>query len=143
MLDAPFFYANIEKVSSFLFSVFILGFVLQCFKANMFNLEKNLVSYPRFSYYLRSIGWIPYFNILSLIALFALFYVVTLIFLFIYGIIFLSRLVLSGHKLVCRDCIVQSVEFFPFLLISDSFQLSLIFFLHVQIHGMPLWLRYG
>jgi hypothetical protein len=77
ILDAPFFYANIEKVSSFLLVVFVLGLVIQCFKPNVFKLEQMLASYPRVSYYLSSIGWIPYFNILSIIALFVLAFVVS------------------------------------------------------------------
>ena len=71
-LGTPFIYANIEKVSSFLFLVFVLGLVIQCFKSNVFKLEQRLASYPRVSYYLCFIGWIPYFYILSLIMVFIL-----------------------------------------------------------------------
>ena len=71
-LGTPFIYANIEKVSGFLLLVFVLGLVIQCFKSNVFKLEQRLASYPRVSYYLCSIGWIPYFYILSLIMVFIL-----------------------------------------------------------------------
>lgn len=62
-IDIPFFYANLYKVSECLFFIFFLGFILQCFCGTIFNLEKKIISYRKISYYLISIGWIPYFYI--------------------------------------------------------------------------------
>lgn len=62
-IDIPFFYANLYKVSECLFFIFFLGFVWQCLCGTIFNLEKKVISYRKVSYYLLSIGWIPYFYI--------------------------------------------------------------------------------
>ncbi len=62
-IDIPFFYTNLYKVSECLFFIFFLGFILQCFCGTIFNLEKKIISYRKISYYLISIGWIPYFYI--------------------------------------------------------------------------------
>ena len=73
-IDIPFFYANIYKVSECLCIVFLIGFLLQCFLGDIFNLEKRMISYPNVLYYLCSIGWVPYFYIGLSFLLFVLVY---------------------------------------------------------------------
>lgn len=69
-VGTPFFYVNMQKVLECLLLVFCIAFILQCFRSSIFNLDKKLLFYPKISYYLCSIGWIPYFYICFSVLLF-------------------------------------------------------------------------
>lgn len=67
VLGTPFTYIenNIsEQVLTVLSLLFIVCIVMLCFNKTPKFITQTISKYPRFSYYLGSIGWIPYFAII-------------------------------------------------------------------------------
>lgn len=67
ILSTPFAYSNneiAEKFATGLFCLFILNVLILCFNKTPRFISWAINHYPRLSYYLSSIGWIPYFAII-------------------------------------------------------------------------------
>ena len=67
VLETPFTYLGFEKIANILFVVFIWCMIMLCFNKTPKFIAKTIENYPKTSYYLSSIGWIPYFVILGTI----------------------------------------------------------------------------
>ena len=69
VLDTPFSLSGIEFVSGILFVIFLICAVMLCFNKTPKFVSFTISHYPKTSYYLASIGWIPYFAVIGIIAL--------------------------------------------------------------------------
>ena len=67
ILEAPFTYLKCEFITDILFFIFICCAIMLCFNRTPKFISKTIENYPNISYYLVSIGWIPYFVISGLI----------------------------------------------------------------------------
>ena len=67
ILEAPFTYLKYEFITDILFFVFVCCAIMLCFSRTPKFISKTMNNYPNISYYLISIGWIPYFVISGLI----------------------------------------------------------------------------
>ena len=67
ILEAPFTYLKCEFITDILFFVFVCCAIMLCFNRTPKFISKTMENYPNISYYLVSIGWIPYFVILGTI----------------------------------------------------------------------------
>ncbi len=56
-----------EKIGLFLFSIFIICMLLLYWPKFSLYIENKIKKFPNISYYLISIGWIPYFVIIGII----------------------------------------------------------------------------
>ena len=65
VFEIPFAYLGLEFVTNILFTVFICYAIMLCFNKTPKFISKIMNNYPNTSYYLISIGWIPYFVISS------------------------------------------------------------------------------
>ncbi len=74
VLETPFTYLGFETVTDIFFVVFICCMVLLCFNKIPKFISKTIENYPKVSYYLASIGWIPYFVILVTIIISGIYY---------------------------------------------------------------------
>lgn len=71
VLNILFTYIGFEIVTDVLFGGFILCLVLLCFNKTPKFIDKTIKNYPQTAYYLASIGWMPYFVIISLVGFIA------------------------------------------------------------------------
>ena len=72
-LSTPFFILETpatEQINLFLFSVFIVCMFLLYWLKFSLLVRKQTDRFPRLSYYLLSIGWLPYFFIIGITAIF-------------------------------------------------------------------------
>ena len=67
ILEAPFTYLKYEFITDILFIIFVCCAIMLCFSRTPKFISKTMNNYPNISYYLISIGWIPYFVISGLI----------------------------------------------------------------------------
>lgn len=67
ILETPFTYLKCEFITDILFIVFVCCAIMLCFNKTPKFISKTIENYPNISYYLVSIGWIPYFIILGII----------------------------------------------------------------------------
>ena len=74
VIDAPFSIIGLEFVTDILFIVFIVCAIMLCFNKNPLFLTKIMTDYPKTSYYLSSIGWIPYLTWVIVLGLVVSFY---------------------------------------------------------------------
>ena len=72
VLSAPLTYLNLDNISMIVFAIFILCMLMLCFNKTPKFLDKIIKNYPKTAYYLASIGWIPYFVIISIVGFVAL-----------------------------------------------------------------------
>lgn len=73
VLSTPFFILETpatEQINLFLFSVFIVCMFLLYWLKFSLLVRKQTDRFPRLSYYLLSIGWLPYFFIIGITAIF-------------------------------------------------------------------------
>lgn len=76
VLSAPFFIFETsvtEKIDMFLFSIFIICMFLLYWSKFYLFIEKQTQKFPRISYYLISVGWIPYFVIIGIVGIVGIF----------------------------------------------------------------------
>lgn len=59
-----------EQINLFLFSMFIVCMFLLYWSKFSLLVSKQIDNFPKFSYYLMSIGWIPYFLIVGILIIF-------------------------------------------------------------------------
>lgn len=67
ILNTPFAYGDSEVAEKFatgLFWLFVFNILILCFNKTPRFISWTINKYPRLSYYLTSIGWIPYFAII-------------------------------------------------------------------------------
>lgn len=69
VLDTPFSLLDFESISDILFLLFIICMLMLCFNKTPKFLSNLISNYPKTSYYLCAIGWIPYFMIITTIVL--------------------------------------------------------------------------
>ena len=67
ILETPFTYLKYEFITDILFIIFVCCAIMLCFNRTPKFISKTIENYPNISYYLVSIGWIPYFVILGTI----------------------------------------------------------------------------
>ena len=67
ILETPFTYIKYEFITDILFIIFVCCAIMLCFSRTPKFISKTMNNYPNISYYLISIGWIPYFVISGLI----------------------------------------------------------------------------
>ena len=67
ILETPFTYLEFEFITDTLFIVFVCCAIMLCFNRTPKFISKTIENYTNTSYYLISIGWIPYFVILGTI----------------------------------------------------------------------------
>ena len=67
ILEAPFTYLKYEFITDILFIIFVCCAIMLCFNRTPKFISKTMNNYPNISYYLISIGWIPYFVILGIV----------------------------------------------------------------------------
>lgn len=67
ILETPFTYLKYEFITDILFIIFVCCAIMLCFSRTPKFISKTMNNYPNISYYLISIGWIPYFVISGLI----------------------------------------------------------------------------
>lgn len=72
VLSAPLTYLNLDNISMIVFAIFVLCMLMLCFCKTLKFLDKIIKNYPKTAYYLASIGWIPYFAIISIVGFVAL-----------------------------------------------------------------------
>lgn len=65
VLDTPFALLGLEIISDILFGLFIICVIMLCFNKTPKFISFMMNKYPKTSYYLTAIGWIPYFMIIS------------------------------------------------------------------------------
>lgn len=73
VLSTPFFILETpvtERINLFLFSMFIVCMFLLYWPKFSLLVSKQTDKFPRLSYYLMSIGWLPYFFIIGITAIF-------------------------------------------------------------------------
>ena len=69
VLETPLSFLGVENISDILFLLFILGIFMLCFNKTPKFLSNFISNYPKTSYYLCAIGWIPYFMFIGFIML--------------------------------------------------------------------------
>lgn len=69
VLETPFSFLGLEKTTSILFVLFIIGMFMLCFNKIPKFLSNFISNYPKTSYYLCAIGWIPYFMFIVFVML--------------------------------------------------------------------------
>ncbi len=74
VIDAPFTYIGLEIIADILFIIFIICAILLCFNKTPQFLSYTIHNYPKTSYYLSSIGWIPYLTWIIVLGLTVSFY---------------------------------------------------------------------
>ena len=65
ILETPLSFLGMDKVTDILFLLFIVLIFALCLGKTPKFLSEFIHKYPRTSYYLTSIGWIPYFLIVA------------------------------------------------------------------------------
>ena len=70
ILDTPFALSGLEIISDILFGLFIICIIMLCFNKTPKFISFMMNKYPKTSYYLTAIGWIPYFVIIGMVVLF-------------------------------------------------------------------------
>ena len=65
VLSTPCVYLDLENIGYFLFIVFIACMLGLCFSKTPMFINRIIKNYPKTAYYLASIGWIPYFVIIT------------------------------------------------------------------------------
>lgn len=61
ILETPLSFLGMEKITDILFLLFIALIFLLCLGKTPKFLSEFIRKYPRISYYLTAIGWVPYF----------------------------------------------------------------------------------
>ena len=61
VVEYPFTYLGFDKITDILFLVFVCCAIMLCFNKTPKFILKTMENYPKTSYYLTSIGWLPYF----------------------------------------------------------------------------------
>ena len=61
ILETPLSFLEMEKITDILFLLFIALIFLLCLGKTPKFLSEFIRKYPRISYYLTAIGWVPYF----------------------------------------------------------------------------------
>ena len=74
VLSTPCVYLNLENIGYCLFFVFIACMLGICFNKVPKFINELINNYPKTAYYLASIGWIPYFAIISVVGFIGLGY---------------------------------------------------------------------
>ncbi len=69
VLETPFSFLGLENTTDILFVLFILGMFMLCFNKMPKFLSNFISNYPKTSYYLCAIGWIPYFMFIVFVML--------------------------------------------------------------------------
>lgn len=69
VLETPFSFLGLENTTDILFVLFILGMFMLCFNKKPKFLSNFISNYPKTSYYLCAIGWIPYFMFIVFVML--------------------------------------------------------------------------
>ena len=69
VLETPLSLLGFESISGILFLLFTLGMFMLCFNKIPKFLLNIISNYPKTSYYLCAIGWIPYFMFIGFILL--------------------------------------------------------------------------
>lgn len=69
VLETPLSFLGFENTSGILFLLFILGMFMLCFNKIPKFLSNFILNYPKTSYYLTAIGWIPYFMFIVFVLL--------------------------------------------------------------------------
>lgn len=69
VLETPFSFLGLENTTDILFVLFILGTFMLCFNKIPKFLSNFISNYPKTSYYLCAIGWIPYFMFIVFVML--------------------------------------------------------------------------
>ncbi|MBP3687296.1 MAG: hypothetical protein J6J35_02910 [Alphaproteobacteria bacterium] len=69
VLETPLSFLGLENTSGILFLLFILGMFMLCFNKIPKFLSNFILNYPKTSYYLTAIGWIPYFMFIVFVLL--------------------------------------------------------------------------
>ncbi|MBO5038178.1 MAG: hypothetical protein J6C85_01800 [Alphaproteobacteria bacterium] len=69
VLETPLSFLGFENTSGILFLLFILGMFMLCFNKTPKFLSNFISNYPKTSYYLTAIGWIPYFMFIVFVLL--------------------------------------------------------------------------
>lgn len=67
VLETPLSLLGFESISDILFLLFIICMLMLCFNKTPKFLSDFISNYPKTSYYLCAIGWIPYFMIITTI----------------------------------------------------------------------------
>lgn len=73
VLSAPFFMYKTsiaEQINIFLFSIFIICMFLLYWSRFSLLISKQIDIFPKISYYLMFIGWLPYFLIIGILVIF-------------------------------------------------------------------------
>lgn len=76
VLETPFSFLGLENTTDILFVLFILGMFMLCFNKIPKFLSNFISNYPKTSYYLCAIGWIPYFMFIVFVMLIGSGYIV-------------------------------------------------------------------
>ena len=74
VIDAPFSIIGSEFITDILFMAFIICAIMLCFNKKIPFLVQVIDGYPKTSYYLSSIGWIPYLTWVIVLGLIVSFY---------------------------------------------------------------------
>ncbi len=74
VVDAPFTIIGLDIITDILFVAFIICIIMLCFNKKPLFLAKIMANYPKTSYYLSSIGWIPYLTWIVILGLTISFY---------------------------------------------------------------------
>lgn len=69
VLETSFSFLGLEKTTGILFVLFIIGMFMLCFNKIPKFLSNFISNYPKTSYYLCAIGWIPYFMFIVFVML--------------------------------------------------------------------------
>lgn len=69
VLETPLSLLGFKSISGILFLLFILGMFMLCFNKIPKFLSTLISNYPKPSYYLCAIGWIPYFMFIVFVML--------------------------------------------------------------------------
>lgn len=69
VLETPFSFLGLKNTTGILFVLFIIGMFMLCFNKIPKFLSNFISNYPKTSYYLCAIGWIPYFMFIVFVML--------------------------------------------------------------------------
>ena len=72
VLSTPLAYLELENINMIVLILFILCLIMLCFNKTPKFIDEVIRNYPKTAYYLSSIGWIPYFVIISIVGFIAL-----------------------------------------------------------------------
>lgn len=70
VLSTPLAYLKLENADVVVSILFILCLIALCVNKTPKFIDKIMKNYPKMAYYLASIGWIPYFVIISMVSFF-------------------------------------------------------------------------